>query len=150
MHRYRSSAGISNLMDGSGPFKCLDELIYFILFYFLVIRKILFEERLLNAKRSQSSKDVQIKGKTKTQPWSRKKQIYKHQKRITRCESPSPRPIKQRNHKQGKELIPWTLHIFKFAIITLPSNPWHQTQQCQIPNIIWMPLLVKRKRLQMF
>ena len=38
MLRYLSFAGISNLMDGSGPLKCLDEL--FFLFYFLLIRKI--------------------------------------------------------------------------------------------------------------
>ena len=46
MLRYLSFAGISNLMDGSGPLKCLDELF----FLFLLIRKILFEKRVLSAK----------------------------------------------------------------------------------------------------
>ena len=62
---------------------------------------------------------------------TRKKRIYKHWNGITWSESPSIRPIKQSSYKQGYELDPWTPQVFKYSIITLPSNVPHHAQNCK-------------------
>lgn len=51
-----------------------------------------------------------------------------HRERFTRCESPSPGPIKQKATKRSKQLIIRTIHILKHPPITLPPSTAHQTQ----------------------
>ena len=42
--------------------------------------------------------------------------------RITRGESPSPRPVKQRAIKGSLELVIWTIHVLKSPPVSLPQK----------------------------
>lgn len=104
-------------------------------FLFFLISKILPKKKTISCKKTLSSQKLQREKNKKTA--NIKKRVYKHLKEITRCESPSLRPIKQSTNKHGKQLIPWTFHILKRAIIALPPNTPHEAQWCQIPNVRW-------------
>ena len=51
-----------------------------------------------------------------------KKGVKEHRERITRCESPSPKPVKQRATKRSKQLVFQTIHVLKSPPIMLPPN----------------------------
>lgn len=67
---------------------------------FFFISKILPKKRLFHAKRHEAARNYKEK-RTKNCV-HKKKRVYKHQKEITRCESPNLRPIKQSTNKHGK------------------------------------------------
>ena len=49
-----------------------------------------------------------------------------HRERITRGESPSPRPVKQRATKKSQKLVIRTLHVLKCPPTSLPPKTPHQ------------------------
>ena len=53
-------------------------------------------------------------GKTK------KKRTKEQRDGVTRCESPSPRPVKPITNERSKQLISQTLHILKSTLIMFP------------------------------
>ena len=58
-----------------------------------------------------------------------KKEAKEKRKRVTRCESPSPSPIKQGTRKESKHLVLRSIQILKHPPIAFLPNTPHQTQQ---------------------
>jgi len=86
-------------------------------------------KKLLYAKGAQKSKKEQgIKEKNR-KVVTRVKRTNEQRKGITRCESPSPRKIKQKTTKRSKQLVSRTIHILKHPSITLPPYTPHQAQR---------------------
>ena len=71
--------------------------------------------------------------KTKTQENQQrlitKKRTKEHRDRITRGESPSPRPIKKSATKVSKQLIISFVPILKSTPVALPPNAPHKAQR---------------------
>ena len=67
-----------------------------------------------NKKTSEANKELITKKRTK-----------KHRDRITRGESPSPRPIKKRATKVSEHLVISFVHVLKSTPISLPPNAPH-------------------------
>ena len=55
----------------------------------------------------------------------KKKKMLITKERITRGESPNPRPFKKRTTKRSKQLIIRFVHVLKSPLISLPSNTPH-------------------------
>ena len=58
-----------------------------------------------------------------------KKRIKEHRDRITRGESPSPRPVKKNATKGSEQLIIGFVPILKSTPVTLPPNAPHKAQR---------------------
>jgi len=58
----------------------------------------------------------------------KKKRAKEKRKRITRCESSNPSPIKKETRKESKHLVIGSIQILKCSPITFPPNTPHQTQ----------------------
>jgi len=54
-----------------------------------------------------------------------KDRTKEQRKRITRCESPSPRPFKKRTTKRSKQLVIRFVHVLKSLPISLHPNTSH-------------------------
>ena len=65
-------------------------------------------------KKKQTDKNLITKERTKEQ-----------RERITRGESPSPRPFKKRNTKRSKQLVIGFVHVLKSPPISLRPNTPH-------------------------
>ena len=92
-----------------------------------------------NKKTSEANKELITKKRTK-----------KHRDRITRGESPSPRPIKKRATKISEQLVIGFVPVLKSTPVTLPPNTPHKTQQSQIPNsrrVLSEPVPPTKKRI---
>ena len=86
------------------------------------------QKRKRKEKKKTENKD--IKKKKKNQPsLITKKRTKEHRDRITRGESPSPRPIKKSATKVSKQLIIGFVPILKSAPITFPPNAPHKAQR---------------------
>ena len=59
-----------------------------------------------------------------------KERAKEQRERITRCESPSPRPIKKGTKKESKQLVIRSIQVLKSLPIAFsPNTPPHQIQQ---------------------
>ena len=58
----------------------------------------------------------------------KKKRAKEEKKRITRCESPSPNPIKKGTRKESEHLVIGSIQILKYPPIAFPPNIPHQAQ----------------------
>ena len=83
--------------------------------------------------RGEQKEKRKEKKKTKTQEKQQrlitKKRTKEHRDRITRGESPSPRPIKKSATKVSKQLIISFVPILKSTPVTLPPNAPHKAQR---------------------
>ena len=112
---------------------------YIPFFFFLISKKIILK----NHKRTKTTQRIQRgeqkekkekkRKKTKTQEKQQrlitKKRTKEHRARITRGESPSPRPVKKSATKVSKQLIICFVPILKSAPVTLPPNAPHKAQR---------------------
>ena len=103
-------------------------------FFFLISKKDVYlkscfmstqlkKKKLLYAKRAQSKSKVTKMRKEKE--WRRKlitkkKRTKEQRERITRCESPSPKPVKNRTTKWSKQLVIGSVQVLKSPLIMLP------------------------------
>ena len=55
----------------------------------------------------------------------KKKKMLITKERITRGESPNPKPFKKRTTKRSKQLIIRFVHVLKSPLISLPPNTPH-------------------------
>ena len=106
------------------------------LFFFLQVRKNLFKKtaRCKIAPAEQKNKNDK-KATTKKTLITQKKRAKEKRNRVTRCESPSPSPIKKGTRKESKQLVFKSIQILKHLPIAFPPNTPHQTQRNQIPNV---------------
>ena len=63
-----------------------------------------------------------------------KERTKKHRERITKGQSPSPRPVEKGATERSKQLVVSAFHVLKRSPISLSPNTPHQAQQNQIPN----------------
>ena len=73
-------------------------------------------------------KKEKCKHKRKRTLRTKKKRAKEEMKRITRCESPSPSPIKKGTRKESEHLVIGFIQIFKCPPIVFPLNTPHQAQ----------------------
>ena len=83
--------------------------------------------------RSTSNSNVQekkekYKHKRKRTLRTKKKKAKEEMKRITRCESPIPSPIKKGTRKESEDLVIGFIQILKCLPIAFPPNTPHQAQ----------------------
>ena len=77
-------------------------------------------EKETNKKREEKEKNKKINGTNKE--LITKKRTKEHRDRITRGESPSPRPIKKRATKISEQLVVGFVPVLKSTPISLPPN----------------------------
>ena len=83
-----------------------------------------------NIRQNKEYKERKKQKKTTKQTKTNKELITKERtkeqrERITRGESPSPRPIKKRTTKRSKQLVIGFVHVLKSSPISLPPNTPH-------------------------
>ena len=97
-------------------------------FYFLISKKEIYIQKTTLCKKSiRQTKDyIERKKIEKTKnKLITNERIKEQRERITRSESPSPRPIIKRTTERSKQLVSRTFHLLKSPPITLPPNTPH-------------------------
>ena len=109
--------------------------------FFFISKKIILKkhkrtkttQRIQRGEQKRKKKRKEKNKKTKTQENQQrlitKKRTKEHRDRITRGESPSPRPIEKSATKVSKQLIIDFVPILKSASVTLPPNAPHKAQR---------------------
>ena len=80
--------------------------------FFLINKKIYIEENYLMQKNTRQREKQ--KGKRKEKILNTQERAKEDRERITRGESPSPRPVKQRTTEKSQKLVIRTLHVLLF------------------------------------
>ena len=82
------------------------------------------EEHRANPKKTSIKQIENKKEPVNKKKLQKRKRTKKRRERVTRCESPSPRPIKKSPTKRSKNLINSTIQILKSPPIPfLPDTP---------------------------
>ena len=80
------------------------------------------------SKTNVQEKKENLKHKRRKTLRTKKKRNKEKRKRITRCEPPSPSPIKKRTRKESEHLVIGCIQILKCSPIAFPPNTPHQTE----------------------
>ena len=86
----------------------------------------MYIQKATSCKRSvRQTKDYKKRNEKTKKKLITKERTKEQRERITRGESPSPRPIKERTTKISKQLVIGFVHVLKSPPISLPPNTPH-------------------------
>ena len=94
-------------------------------FFFLISNKDVYSKNYLMHNGIRHIKDYKKKGEKTKRKLITKERTKKIGERITRVESPSPRPVEKGAIERSKQLVVSAFHVLKRLPISLPPNTPH-------------------------